>query len=172
VDQWGGVRRLVLRRPETQTAQRATLPASKGSYILVVEVRQPGRIRVGKAGELTLRRGYYYYAGSAFGPGGLAARLRRYLSGPRSTRWHIDYLLGCGCIVEIWYATGERSQEHDWARRLAASPNLRVPLAGFGSSDCRCPAHLFFSRRKLGPGILAQENGTMRGETEAANHDA
>ena len=56
--------------------------------------------------------------------------------------WHIDYLRKYARLVSVWYRSGARC-EHSWAAQLRAIPGKTVPMAGFGSSDCRCAAHLF-----------------------------
>jgi histidyl-tRNA synthetase len=55
--------------------------------------------------------------------------------------WHADQLTVAGRITGIAFA--ERANECSFAQRLAAQPGATIPLAGFGSSDCRhCRAHL------------------------------
>jgi Uri superfamily endonuclease len=39
---------------------------------------------------------------------------------------------------------GGRCDECCWAEALDKIRGSRVPLAGFGASDCGCPSHLFF----------------------------
>jgi Uri superfamily endonuclease len=36
-----------------------------------------------------------------------------------------------------------RRCEHAWAQILQHAPGAGLPIKGFGSSDCACPAHLF-----------------------------
>jgi len=92
-----------------------------------------------------LREGYYAYVGSAFGPGGLGARLRRHLAVAKPLHWHIDYLRAAVAVVEIWVTLDHVRREHQWAAAVAAARPASMPLKGFGASDCDCPAHLFFS---------------------------
>ena len=117
------------------------IPSSGGTYIVLVELAAPTTITIGKLGDLSLIAGVYAYVGSAHGPGGLAARLRRYAVGPRRLHWHIDYLLEkVELIGAIFRADAER-RECSWACWVANHAQGRVP--GFGSSDCRCASHLF-----------------------------
>lgn len=127
-----------------------------GSYVLALEASRSRWATVGRLGTCCFPQGYYYYVGSAFGPGGLRARLSRYFQPPQRRHWHIDYLLEIMSVVAVGYVTGPPSREHEWARRLAAAAGIRVPVPAFGSSDCHCPAHLFWSRgyRRF-EGILA-----------------
>ncbi len=48
-----------------------------GSYALLMENRRCSSILVGALGEVEFKRGFYVYIGSAFGPGGVDARVRR-----------------------------------------------------------------------------------------------
>ena len=103
-----------------------------------------GTYLVGRLGECRLRRGYYLYTGSAFGPGGIPARVLRHLRTGKTRRWHIDYLARQTTAAGAWYCTSAARLEHAWAAALTRS-GFATPFPGFGSSDCRCPAHLFFS---------------------------
>ncbi len=67
--------------------------AVPGTYMLLLGLSPAGRIPVGRARSAWLEGGFYAYTGSALGPGGLAARLKRYAAGPVRKHRHIDYLL-------------------------------------------------------------------------------
>jgi Uri superfamily endonuclease len=100
-------------------------------------------IVVGRLGRFDAQPGFYVYVGSAFGAGGLAARLGHHLGPARTLHWHIDYLRQAASIDEVWYACQDQRREHSWAQAMAAMPGAAIPLPGFGASDCTCPAHLF-----------------------------
>ena len=127
------------------------LPSGPGTYVLLME-KKPNRngadavreIRIGKLGNLALHPGYYLYVGSAHGPGGLRARLGRHLRRNPTRRWHIDYLKPHAAIVAVWYLAGTGCYEHLIAGILREDLFGATPLPRFGSSDCDCPAHLFF----------------------------
>lgn len=68
------------------------IPALPGSYVLVFDLKQPLGLEVGRLGMVTLAPGRYVYFGSAWGPGGLQARIRRHVRPDKSPHWHIDYL--------------------------------------------------------------------------------
>ena len=121
--------------------------SAPGSYVLLFEVRRARRVRVGRLGALRLRPGWYAYAGSAFGPGGVRARVRRHLA-PSRRHWHVDYLRPGARLVEVWCSYDTRRREHLWAETLAELSRAPAPLAGFGASDCRCPAHLSFHEKR------------------------
>jgi Uri superfamily endonuclease len=99
-------------------------------------------------GDLQVRPGCYVYVGSAFGPGGLAARIKHHVNRSSRPHWHIDYVCPLLKVVEIWYTTDRIRREHQWAELHAHSRIAHTPLPGFGSSDCRCPSHLFFYKSK------------------------
>jgi Uri superfamily endonuclease len=114
-----------------------------GSYALVLVNVGSRTVCIGALGRLDLRPGFYIYVGSALGPGGLQARIRRHLDPAPPLHWHIDYLKRAARIVEIWSLADPVRREHAWASALASLPNASIPMPGFGSSDCDCPAHLF-----------------------------
>lgn len=119
-----------------------------GTYILVLSMESRQRIRVGRFGEIELPAGWYLYAGSARGPGGLQARLARHRRrlGAHGTakraHWHVDYLREVATWAGAWICAGDRRLECVWAARLRALPGANVVAPGFGASDCGCPGHL------------------------------
>lgn len=121
------------------------LPAGPGTYILVLKL--PGRTacRVGALGDQRFKPGMYLYVGSAFGPGGLRARLSRHLEMDKTLHWHIDYLRQQADIQEIWFNLDPGRLEHQAARVLAEREAFSEPVPGFGAADCSCRTHLFFA---------------------------
>jgi len=118
------------------------LPAARGTYILVLRACSHRSVRIGRLGTMVLEPGYYLYIGSAFGPGGLAARIRHHQRRTRRPHWHVDYLRRHTRLETVWCGHGQRC-EHEWAAAVAALPGASAALAGFGSSDCRCETHLY-----------------------------
>lgn len=123
--------------------QRLDVPALGGSYVLALAAAAPLRIRAGALGERLLDPGVYLYVGSAFGPGGLRARLSRHWFGAERQRWHVDYLRRHALPLEAWYQPQGQPMEHVWASMLAAGRGITRSWPGFGASDCRCSTHLF-----------------------------
>lgn len=76
-----------------KTVSLDELSGRTGTYVLIIELNKTCKISVGALGVISFDGGYYAYVGSARGPGGLRARLRRHLSRPKKRRWHIDFLL-------------------------------------------------------------------------------
>ena len=62
-----------------------------GTYVLIISATRKINLRVGQAGQISVRPGYYMYAGSARGPGGLRARVLRHIKTTKRCHWHIDY---------------------------------------------------------------------------------
>jgi len=114
-----------------------------GTYALVLFAPREACVQVGKLGELRVRRGTFVYVGSAFGPGGVAARVRHHVCSRAAPRWHLDWLRDHLRPREVWLTHDGAHREHEWARIFQDLPGASAPLAGFGASDCRCPAHLF-----------------------------
>jgi Uri superfamily endonuclease len=118
------------------------IPNAGGTYALALWCGgSRRRVRIGRLGVLQLRPGWYVYIGSAFGTGGLRARVNHHRRVARRPHWHVDYLRRRTRLVAVWYISGARC-EHQWAQRLGGIPGAATPLAGFGSSDCDCMTHL------------------------------
>jgi Uri superfamily endonuclease len=126
------------------------LPEAKGSYVLVAFAPRMKRLEIGRLGTYDLIPGFYAYVGSAFGPGGLRARIEHHLESVAQPHWHIDYLLEYAKPVEVWYALSDRKLEQDLAELLARSSGFRSPIPRFGSSDYHRSrtSHLFYSKRR------------------------
>lgn len=114
----------------------------KGTYTLIMFLKEPCRLKVGALGELYFNEGYYAYTGSALGSGGFArvGRHRAVATGKNKTKqWHIDYLLPYVEVVDVMTSPRPECSVAGGIDQYLA----RVP--GFGCSDCRCPAHLHYS---------------------------
>jgi Uri superfamily endonuclease len=97
---------------------------------------------VGKLGTFLFPAGRYIYTGSALS--GLECRLARHRRHEKKRHWHIDYLLEHACIEEITLLQTRERLECALNAEALARPGARVIAARFGSSDCRCPAHLVY----------------------------
>jgi Uri superfamily endonuclease len=135
------------------------LPREKGSYLLMLKLLRTKEIQVGKLGRIGFERGWYAYAGSAFGPGGLAARLNHHLRPVQKRHWHIDYLRDEAIAMAVWIAQGLPSREHDWASILAKHPWAGKWVRGFGCSDCTCPSHLLYFEHQPGKDLIRKKLG-------------
>jgi Uri superfamily endonuclease len=99
---------------------------------------------VGKKGTVEFPKGYYIYTGSA--KNGLEKRLERHIRKDKKLFWHIDYLLEYGEIKDFWVYS--KVGECELNRKVLKRDNSKIILSGFGSSDCRCPAHLLYFENK------------------------
>jgi Uri superfamily endonuclease len=119
----------------------------KGIYALVLRSGASVAAEIGRWGRFTIRPGYYVYVGSAFGPGGVLARVSRHCQKAKNKHWHIDYLREFTDPAAVWYSHSSDRLEHCWAEALAIMNHMK-PVKGFGCSDCKCESHLFFIAKK------------------------
>lgn len=139
-----------------QVAPVHALTANKGTYLLVLESHKQQAIQIGKYGEMSLKRGIYLYIGSAFGSGGIKARVGRHLADGKSLRWHIDYLRRVSDVCAVYVSYEQRRLEDDWVERFVKSGDYTSPMSGFGASDSSNTSHLFFTRNEPSREIVRQ----------------
>lgn len=123
------------------------LPHDHGSYGLVLFLPLSLSMEVGRLGRLSFDPGHYLYVGSAFGPGGLAARVGHHARRTAKPHWHIDYFRAIAVLREVWYTKDNEKREHHWADVLTGLSDRSIP--GFGSTDCQCMTHLFYTRAPM-----------------------
>ena len=111
----------------------------QGIYILFIEFKQSRDILIGKRGKYRFAAGYYAYVGSALN--NLVKRIERHLRADKKLYWHIDYLLNNSRIRGVVYAETDNKLECIIAKELL---KILRPIQGFGCSDCKCEAHLFY----------------------------
>jgi Uri superfamily endonuclease len=119
---------------------------SKGTYLLLLQLETPlAQLAIGRLGRYDFAAGYYLYVGSAFGAGGLGARLRRHQQRHKARlHWHIDYLRPHTLLREIWSLAAAMPLEQAWCRALQAVRGVEMPIPGFGASDSQLPSHLLY----------------------------
>jgi sugar fermentation stimulation protein A len=113
--------------------------ADRGSYILILELREDSAITVGAAGEVFFPKGFYLYVGSAMA--NLTARIERHLRLRKRFHWHIDWLRSHATVRIALPIRSSLRLECSIAERLSVDSDWSVP--GFGCSDCSCRTHLF-----------------------------
>ncbi len=120
-------------------------PAEPGTYFLAFSLKEAGEYRIGRLPTVFLSEGVYFYTGSAWGQGGLRARLGYHLRVPTHPHWHLDWLKPYLTLLGVGWREGVHAECH-WAQALMAHPRASVPLPGFGASDCslHCSAHWVF----------------------------
>lgn len=117
-----------------------------GVYHLIIYLPQDTSLAVGSLGVFHFPAGYYVYTGSALR--GLESRIARHLRQIKRFHWHIDYLLQYGRVVDvIMHRTKERLECH-FNQKVLSLPGCKIPVLGFGSSDCNCMTHLAYFREK------------------------
>ena len=128
----------------------------KGSYILIMVLDQALRgLQIGRLGAYNFDPGCYLYVGSAFGSGGLPARLAHHKRRQKARpHWHNDYLRAHAELREAWTVAGPEHLQCRWCRLLAASPEFAAPVPTFGASDTGCRSHLFYLPRRPRFGTL------------------
>lgn len=113
--------------------------ADRGSYIIVLKLKRDRRLTIGSLGDIFFRKGYYCYAGSA--KENLTKRIERHRRKRKKMFWHIDYLRDAADVHAAIPVRASEALECEIAGALGKVADWIVP--GFGSSDCRCPGHLF-----------------------------
>jgi Uri superfamily endonuclease len=115
-----------------------------GTYALLLQSHSKAKAQIGRLGQIQLEPGYYIYVGSAFGPGGVRARVSRHFRRKKPSHWHIDYLGEFLTPYCAWYSHDKERLEHRWADVLSDMTGMST-IKGFGCSDCKCLSHLFHS---------------------------
>ena len=131
------------------TAELPDLPAERGTYLIESYCPDNSQVLVGARGKINLIKGYYYYVGSAFGPGGLHSRLRHHLLPTKKPHWHLDYIKPHLCIRGVFYSIEPQHLEHQWAQSLLNISRISAPFPGLGATDCTCISHFFYANRPL-----------------------
>ena len=132
--------------PLVARANTGALPSETGAYLLLLGLCEAVEVTRRRVRE-TFPPGWYAYAGNAYGPGGIAARVARHFRIGKPRHWHIDALTDGAALYSLAFPGG---QECDLVARLAERPDFTAPAPGFGSSDCRiCESHLLAWRPGL-----------------------
>lgn len=121
------------------------MKSDSGTYAVVFRNDKEARVRVGRRGYLIIQPGYYIYVGSAFGPGGVSARVARHFREEKTKHWHIDYIREFVTPLLAWCSYDDVHLEHVWAESMMSMKNVSV-VKGFGCSDCKCESHLFYTK--------------------------
>ncbi|MBU5595240.1 GIY-YIG nuclease family protein [Amphibacillus sp. MSJ-3] len=98
-------------------------------------------VPIGKLGRFNFPKGYYVYVGSA--KRNIVARIGRHMKIDKKNRWHIDYLRPYLDIQSV-QSYPEQEGECQLFQNLMLEHRGNMPVKGFGSSDCKCYAHLFY----------------------------
>jgi len=128
----------------------------KGTYALVIEIERDINVQICRLGKFRFPAGSCLYIGS--GQNNLGKRIQRHLRKEKKLFWHIDYLLNSpqAKIKKVWVREGR--WECGLAEKMALDKRFRIPIPGFGSSDCRCKAHLFLILKPGGETEFLHQN--------------
>ena len=114
----------------------------RGSYIVIMRLKQDRTLSVGSLGNLKFKKGYYLYVGSA--KRNLSQRIARHQRKRKNMFWHIDYLRQYSDHCVSLPVRASADLECDIADALNNISQWNIPR--FGSSDCSCSSHLFGMR--------------------------
>ena len=142
------------------------MESKSGTYALILRSQKSTSTQIGRWGRLHIKPGYYIYVGSAFGPGGVRARILRHCRKDKSKHWHIDYLRERVDPIFVWYSHEPRNLEHRWAELLSEMRETSS-VKGFGCTDCRCYTHLFALDTRP---TLARFTSAVGGQIESWNY--
>uniref|UniRef100_A0A7C2FDC7 DUF123 domain-containing protein n=1 Tax=Thermosphaera aggregans TaxID=54254 RepID=A0A7C2FDC7_9CREN len=106
-----------------------------GCYVLALIISKNLEVRT-RSSFFQIPRGVCFYVGSAKGPGGIKARVFRYLLRKDSEHWHIDYLLGYDEVFLAGFYVISCSRGIDCEVEVAKSLATKLqPIPGFGCTD-------------------------------------
>ncbi len=111
-----------------------------GIYLLVMKLEKPLAVPVKTIGNPVLDPGWYLYVGSA--RKNLQQRTARHLRKKKKPHWHIDHLTRECTFLQAFPIRTFADLECSLADDIQSAAHSIIPR--FGSSDCRCDAHLFF----------------------------
>lgn len=145
------------------------MPDAPGAYALILRLARETRLDIASLGWPVLPAGLYLYAGSAWGPGGILARVSRHLRKGKAKVWHIDHLTEAATVEDVVAFPGGRECA---IADFAVAHGAPAPIHRFGASDCRtCEAHLLavepdlvdaLARVELGNDDAAEANPSIR----------
>jgi sugar fermentation stimulation protein A len=113
----------------------------RGCYLLLMKMNRDKMLEIGKLGRREFKKGYYIYVGSAMK--NLSARIARHRRKRKVRHWHIDYLRNeVSSLIPVPIRSSQRLE----CELAGAISSIMAPgPEGFGSSDCNCGTHLFWS---------------------------
>ena len=126
-----------------------------GSYILIIYIgKNLNSVAMGRLSNLTFKKGFYLYIGSAMGAARSSTSLERrvyhhiQVYSNRKTKftphWHIDHLLLLKevSLNKVLIIPSDEKEECKISQWIAENSNGLIK--GFGSSDCMCESHLYY----------------------------
>jgi sugar fermentation stimulation protein A len=111
----------------------------RGSYLLILKLKEDRKVDIGKWGEVLFKKGFYVYVGSAMA--NLSKRMDRHRRLRKRHHWHIDDLRAVAEFHSILAIRASERLECEISETLSEIAEWDIP--GFGCSDCSCETHLF-----------------------------
>lgn len=122
-------------------ANQSRRVSTGGVYVLWLFLPKPTTIIIGRLMTFSFTSGIYAYCGSA--QRNLEQRILRHRRLEKNVHWHIDYLRAQAVYLGEVTFLGQPKEGECWlVHQLLRIPGAFYPVAGFGSSDCTCVAHL------------------------------
>ena len=109
-----------------------------GIYALLIKMERR-KIKIGALGNMEFKSGYYVYIGSA--QRNMGKRIERHFRREKKLKWHIDYLLEYGEIIDFITVNLGKEWEEKIAKKLEKEFEF---IPKFGSSDSHAKSHLFY----------------------------
>ncbi len=139
----------------------------KGGYVLLLRLEKGQDIRIGRLGTIRFITGYYAYVGSAMR--GLKQRISRHLRKEKKLHWHIDFFIEKAAIENVIVCQSEVIMECDIAGEIG---RVYTVINKFGSSDCKCPGHLYFSPSSMSDRIINKlESAGLQPQLVLSKHE-
>jgi len=111
----------------------------RGSYLLILRLRNKEGINIGSLGKVRFKEGFYIYIGSAMA--NLTKRMERHRHLRKKHHWHIDELRAAAEFHGVLAIRSSTRLECEIAEATAGMAEWKIP--GFGCTDCSCETHLF-----------------------------
>ncbi|MBU5689274.1 MAG: GIY-YIG nuclease family protein [Candidatus Aenigmarchaeota archaeon] len=129
----------------------------KGTYIILIHLKNDQIIKIGSLGKIYFKKGYYCYIGSAFGRSiNIENRVSRHLRKNKKIRWHIDYFLKNKKTKIIDILIFENRKIECFLAKILSKKFK--PIKKFGSSDCKCISHFYYCYKKQIKNIFKKLN--------------
>ena len=110
-----------------------------GCYLMIFRLEEDAVIKIGSLGEISFKKGFYIYVGSA--KKNLSKRVERHKRLRKQMHWHIDYFRAKAKVhAALPFRTAD-DIECELAEEMKKISQRSIKR--FGSSDCNCPSHLF-----------------------------
>ncbi len=117
---------------------------NSGIYLIEGNLDKNKIINIGKKGNISFLKGWYLYVGS--GKNCLKERIKRHFSLKKKKFWHIDFLSKHLKNLKSFPIYSSRNLECLLAYEFSKIFKIKE---GFGSSDCKCKSHLFYSKKEF-----------------------